>query len=317
VRAAAAAALSTMKAPEAVEPLIRLLAVSKKHPRVRVAAVEALVELDDPRAYVPLLQATEDKNDEVRHAAESAMRRLDTPDTARLLAALKHPSAAVRRAAIEGLGDQQAKSAIGPMIAALEDGDAGVRAEAAQVLGRFADASAVDGLIERLADTDARVRAKAAGSLAQFPCRRAVPALMAALKDADKNVRAGAAHALKWLQDIRTGSALFEAAFAETGPDGAAYPMWEALEALGPAAMDVRLERLTDPRPMARVAAARVMSGRLTTEALAPLLACLKHKDAIVPGGGSGRVGSAQRRGGVGATGPPARGRHVFVFVSG
>jgi HEAT repeat protein len=146
IRIAAAEALAPMKDPQAVEPLVALLA--DENPGVRLAAVAALSARGGFRVVEPLVAALDDSNPDVRATAATAVyRRLMTD-----------PDSETRRATASALGRIRADSAVEPLIKAVMDPDESVRVAAIRALQAIGDIAAVLPLIIVLAHEQVRQR---------------------------------------------------------------------------------------------------------------------------------------------------------------
>lgn len=106
-RGAAATALGRLKAPAAVEPLIR--ALHNPDSFVRWGAASALGQIGDSRAIAPLLGLIEDESYRVRGEVGQALARLGEPRGFDLLVSVMKEASDPRAAeALGRLGDQRA-----------------------------------------------------------------------------------------------------------------------------------------------------------------------------------------------------------------
>ncbi len=199
---------TNLKTRQALKTLTNSL--KDKDWRVRFRAAWALGELNDPRAFEPLIEALKDKNEKVRKAAFAALENLekinpewrDTEEAKRAVTknieALKDEEGLVRGSAAQALRMLKDPRAVEPLTEALKDKNLSVRFAAAAALGELGDPRAVELLIEALKDKDLRVRFEAALALGVSEDPRAVgPLIEAALKDEEGLVRAAAAWALR------------------------------------------------------------------------------------------------------------------------
>ena len=110
-----------------------IIGLKDENKDVRVAAAEALGELNDKRAVVPLIAALKDEDRSVRgEAAESLGELEDKRAVVPLIAALKDENKWVRYSAVKALLYLKDKRAVVPLIAVLKDKEEeGVRDEAA------------------------------------------------------------------------------------------------------------------------------------------------------------------------------------------
>lgn len=190
---------------------------------VRVAAIQALGRIGDPKLARSLAPLLVDSEERVRLAAARALERLRNPATrSALRRALQQPeeTAAVRLALTIALGKMGDEGALQALVENLASPDASVRAAAAQAL-REAGLVALPALQTALQSDQASVRAaavRALGSLGHLQAQPGeakyladrinnvvVPALIQALQDPDAYVRAAAALSLG---EIRSEKAL-------------------------------------------------------------------------------------------------------------
>jgi hypothetical protein len=135
----------------AVMPLIQ--ALQNPQANVRCAAAEALGKLKDFRAVEPLLAALQDTDCLVCLSAAQALARLkDRRGFELLIAALNDPEHGVRSVAAEALGELKDPRAVEPLIAALQDTFIAVSVSAATALGELQDSRAIGPLITALAN---------------------------------------------------------------------------------------------------------------------------------------------------------------------
>ncbi len=154
----------------------RLLAALKnENLSIRRSAARALYAVGDASAIEPLLAFANDRN------AERDMRIVTT-------------------FALGGIGDARV---VPPLIALTTDPDAAVRGAAIRGLGERRDRRALPALTAALKDPDAASRSNAVAALASAGGTSTVPALLALLKEQDYGVRDGAVRALGELRDAR------------------------------------------------------------------------------------------------------------------
>lgn len=96
----------------------------------------------------------------------------------------------VRAAAIEGLGDLQAKEGHEAALRLLKDGDVRVRRAAAAAAGKLGAKNAGDLLLKLLDESDPQLRGHCFDSLAALRDARAIPRAVAALQQRDVDIRA-------------------------------------------------------------------------------------------------------------------------------
>jgi HEAT repeat protein len=183
-----------LKEKQNVQGLI--LALKSKDPTVQYDAAEALGNLGDARAVVPLITAL--KNDElsgVRWKAAEALSKIGAPAVDGLIEALQHHDDDVRWKAAIALGEIGDPRGVEPLIALLCDKDRFVKSRAAYALGLIGE-MAVDPLIHALREGDGNLRWGAAIALGKIRDPRAVEQLIRALADKYENVRAESASSL-------------------------------------------------------------------------------------------------------------------------
>ena len=112
-----------------------------------MGAADALGELGDEKAVLPLIQALEDDESSVRIEAAEALGRLNnTSSIAPLIKILPDPEEKVRSEATKAL-TAIGKPAIESLIVALKDGDNLTQEKAAEALGLIGDERGVEPLI--------------------------------------------------------------------------------------------------------------------------------------------------------------------------
>ena len=205
-------ATATQGRDAAVPGLISVL--KDESAAVRLASVEALSQLQDPRAIDALIDVMKSDGDaRVREAAASALGSIDSPRAVPgLIAALGSERVGAVRAKIAwALGEIDDPRAVDALSAALKDQVTDVRRQAVWALGELESAEAVPALIPILRDPDVEMRKQAAWALGEIENADAIPALTAATKDADAEVRANAVEALGAIEDVKALPALVAA----------------------------------------------------------------------------------------------------------
>ena len=211
-----AVATRSSQSPTAVQSRDRavpalLSVIRDESASVRLAAVEALGQLADPRAIDALAEALKSDSDaRVREAAASALGEIDSPRAVpALIAALGSERVVAVRAKIAwALGEIEDARAVDALSAAVRDAAPEVRQQAVWALGEIESPSAVNALIPVLRDADAETRKQAAWALGEIGSADALPALVAATKDGDAQVREQAVESLGDIQDARALPAL-------------------------------------------------------------------------------------------------------------
>jgi len=251
-----------------------LTVVKDENAAVRLAAVEALGNLQDPRAIDALVQAVKTDTDaRVREAAAEALGEIDSPRAVPgLVAALGSEKVAAVRAkiawALGEIGDARAVEALGAVV---RDAEVEVRRNAVEALGQIESPAAVPMLIPALRDSDVETRKNAAEALGNLESKDAVEALGTASKDANAEVRKEAVEALGQIQDKRALAALTAAL-----GDAEVEVRQAAIEAIGQlddlkSAPPALLAALRDDNREVRKAAAEAV-GQLEDEAAVPAL---------------------------------------------
>jgi len=213
VRETAAEALGLLRDKKAVEPLIE--ALNDKDEEVRWKASWALGHIGDKRAVEPLTNLLNDERWQVRRFAASALGKIgDGQGVESLIQALNDDEWHVRKYAVDALGNIGDERAVNPLIKVLSDKDNDVRSKAVIALGKM-KGSAVEPLIEVFKNEDWNIRGKAAEALGNIGDERAVEPLINALvgrgKDKTKYVRGRAAEALGKIGDERAIEPLIKA----------------------------------------------------------------------------------------------------------
>ena len=152
VRIGAIEALSGIKSPRSVEPLIHTLATDKNH-EVRWVAALALGEIGDKRAIPSLLNSLHDEGRYVRYGSVKALGQLGwSPENDEDLA---YYNIAIQDwKALQKLG----KPAVGPLIETLRERDPAIRVKIIEVLGDIRTDEAKKACETALMDTDPSVR---------------------------------------------------------------------------------------------------------------------------------------------------------------
>jgi HEAT repeat protein/beta-lactamase regulating signal transducer with metallopeptidase domain len=205
VRLAAIQSLGNLSDPRAVDALVEAVKTDTD-PQVREAAAEALGEIDSPRAVPGLIAALgSEKVGAVRAKIAWALGEIDDKRAvAALGAVVRDPDAEVRRQAVSALGELESAAAVPMLIPALKDADIETRKQAASALGEIGSKDAVEALIPLTKDADAEVRKQTVEALGQIEDKRALPALEAAVRDANVEVRRQAIEAIGQLDELRS-----------------------------------------------------------------------------------------------------------------
>jgi HEAT repeat protein len=158
-RTYAANALGEFLEGAGIAPVSRAL-INDASPKVRLAAANALIRLNNQGPNSELSTALSDQDLEVRLAALNGATHINVfSNVDRVVALISDPSALVRRRAAQVLGTLKTADAVVPLIALTSaDPDAGVRAAAVWALGQIADSRALDAVLVAADDNDPGVR---------------------------------------------------------------------------------------------------------------------------------------------------------------
>lgn len=194
-RLEAAISLGIMQSQDAVSVLIG--AVRDPVEDVRLAAVRALGQLNEPRGLQVLLEAIE-KGD--RRIGSNVVKVLVgmgpniAPEIISRLKSTKNINARLLYVQLSGL--LRLDAALEVLLLLLGDPDKETRASAARALGQIGDGSAVESLIILLDDKSWQVRAQAAKALGMLGDKQAVRRLKETLTDENWWVRHNTAYSL-------------------------------------------------------------------------------------------------------------------------
>ena len=138
-------------------------------PELRMAAANALGELDESDAVPQLTEAFSDSDPRVRARAARATGKIGDPRaTNPLESLLTDPKAGVRREAAESLGRISNRQALQALLSLYDDDDERVRRIAVSAFGNFDNDRPVDPLINALGDSAPTVRRTAVFSLIEL-----------------------------------------------------------------------------------------------------------------------------------------------------
>ena len=216
VRLAAVESLGNLADPRAVDALVQALRTDPDA-RVREAAADALGNIDSPRAVPGLIAALgSEKVAAVRAKIAWALGEIDDARAVEALGgAVRDPDAEVRRQVVWALGELESPAAVPMLIPALKDADVETRKHAAEALGEIQSKDAIEALIPVTKDADAEVRKEAVSALGNIEDKRALPALEAAVRDANVEVRRQAIEAIGQLDDLGSAPAALIAALKD------------------------------------------------------------------------------------------------------
>jgi HEAT repeat protein/beta-lactamase regulating signal transducer with metallopeptidase domain len=203
VRLAAVQALGNLEDPRAVDALVQALRTDSDA-GVREAAASALGEIESARAVPGLIAALgSERVAAVRAKIAWALGEIEDARAVEALgAAVRDPEVEVRRQVVWALGEIESATAVPMLIPALRDADAETRKQAAWALGEIESPDAIDALATATKDANAEVRKEAVSALGQIEDKRALPALTVAIGDAEVEVRRQAIEAIGQLDDL-------------------------------------------------------------------------------------------------------------------
>lgn len=166
----------------------------------RLVASMAGVDIDDEADWVKakaFVRALDADVPELRMAAANALGELDQSDAVpKLVERFDDSDPRVRARAGRACGSIEDPRATDPLVGLLSDPNAGVRREAAEALGRIGNRQAMQALLEMYDDDSERVRRIAVSAFGNFSNDRPVEPLVAALTDESAAVRRTAVYAL-------------------------------------------------------------------------------------------------------------------------
>ena len=280
VRLAAVEALGNLQDPRAVDALVQALRTDSDA-RVREAAASALGEIDSARAVPGLIAALgSERVAAVRAKIAWALGEIDDTRAVEALGtAVKDPEVEVRRQVVWALGELESPSAVPMLIPLLRDADAETRKQAAWALGEIESPDAIDALATATKDANAEVRKEAVSALGQIEDKRALPALTVAIGDAEVEVRRQAIEAIGQLDDLSSAPPALISALKDTDRE----VRKAAAEAVGQledeAAVPALIPLTRDPDVEVKRTAVEALANIGGTRAIETLAALLKDDD--------------------------------------
>jgi len=210
-REEAADALSDLADERAVLPLIRLL--DDTSPYVRRAAADALGKTGSNKAIHPLVRALTDNDRYVRETASEALGHLGDPVIPVLLKSLDDENWRIRIGAIIAIRVSSGTiPSFDPVIRSLHDESPYVRREAVKTLGRIGGEHEVPYLIQATKDQDPGVRLRAVRAVVKNgKPEDVIPVLKRCMQDSDVTVRMRAGEELIKIQGLRDVTNISEA----------------------------------------------------------------------------------------------------------
>ena len=199
-RLEAAINLGTMQSREAVSALIG--AVRDPVEDVRLAAVRALGQLNEPRGLQVLLEAIEDRDRWTGSRIAEILVGMGPSIGPEIIPRLESTtSIRARRLYVQLCGLLRLEAALGSLLLLLNDPHKETRALVAEALGQIGNPVAVESITMSLDDESSEVRAQVAKSLGMLGDKQALGKLERALSDDNWWVRHNAASSLSQLGD--------------------------------------------------------------------------------------------------------------------
>jgi HEAT repeat protein len=199
-------ALGSIGGAEVVPVL--LTALEDEDFSVRVAALEVLKDVIDPRALQPLTNSLKHTDAGIRTAAATALAFYGPEAIPVLTRCLNDKNWSVRRAVVEGLGRSKDPGLADQLLPRLKDSDHDVREATCAALARLRSHVALTPLILTLTDSQTSVRQAAAIALREIhpewetlsQAKEALPALRDSLQDREYWVRQAAREAIERIE---------------------------------------------------------------------------------------------------------------------
>jgi HEAT repeat protein len=204
-RSRAVEALANLNDPRAAEPLRRLLR-EERIVNIQDGIIAALVRLGDVESLIGVIEETACGRKEIAEALGKLGDRRAVEPLIRLLASSQYARLEIA-GALGQLGDRRA---VEPLVRALGDSDFEVRSGVARALVRLGDPRAVEPLIQALGSVDWSARSLVAESLPKLGGTSALAPLVEALGHKSGDVRASVARALGELGDPRAVDPLIQ-----------------------------------------------------------------------------------------------------------
>lgn len=180
-RGYSALVLGRMQVREALPDLLRLLA--EPDAELRLAALRALELLGDPDAIEPLVEILAEEKNRAWRLVWAALLTCAQPQPERLLACMTHAEPMVRRLAAAALGEVGSRAALEQLLPFAHDPEPEVRARLAWALGRSRSSRALSVLSELAQDPVWFVRLQAVEALGVIRERSAHEVLLRAVRD--------------------------------------------------------------------------------------------------------------------------------------
>ncbi|MEJ7900439.1 MAG: HEAT repeat domain-containing protein, partial [Thermomicrobiales bacterium] len=194
VRLAAAQKLGVMRSGRATLPLTE--ALNDRNRDVRLGALRSLASIGDPASYEDVLAAMRDEMKWESSVISEIVLTLGTPICLPILERMRStPELILTAGYVKSLGLLREHAAVVSLLPLLEDNEH-LRLEAIHALGHIGDGRVVPGLVSYLCDPLPEIRAATAEALGrlQEPC--VIVGLRGLLSDHDRSVRYASAVAL-------------------------------------------------------------------------------------------------------------------------
>ena len=285
VRAAAARALGIIRAPASADGLATLME-KDTDAAVRKAAVIALTEMDDVRAYEPLREMVKTADKQALREIAWVLSEKDNPQALDIqIAMLAAGDSAVRGIMLEHFSYSRYPGIVPAVCAVMDDPSPEVRRLAMECLRMQGDVQAVPALLAALADADpevARLAGRAFSWRGNFLLQdKAIPDLLEALNSPKASARAAALEGLYGSKDPRISAAVIPLmSDKDAGVRAAAARTLGGLE--DPRALEPLIILLNSPDAKHRISTAEALGALKRKEAVAPLLPLLKDPDTEV-----------------------------------
>jgi hypothetical protein len=200
-REEAANALSEITDERAILPLIRLLDDSSSY--VRRAAADALGKCGAYKAVQPLVKSLTDDDRYVRETAAEALGHIGDPAIPVILKNLDNEDWRIRLGTVVAIRVSSSSiPSLDPVLRSLRDESVYVRRETVKTLGRIGDDTILSYLIQATSDRDSGVRLRAVKAVAKLGKREdVIPVLKRCMGDPDGTVRMRAGEELIRIQE--------------------------------------------------------------------------------------------------------------------
>jgi serine/threonine-protein kinase len=256
IRKEAVETLGTAKVVEVIPDLCDALRDGDL--KVHSAAIDALIEINDPGAVLHLIEVLKDDSEFSRRGAVEVLNAVATADAIQdLVRALSDQDWWVRVRAADALSALGGERVADAVLSLLASDDLFIRRYAVEIFNTVGDARAVEPLMNALNDPDWWVRERSIDALAHAEDTRAVPALID-LMARDRDAAPHCAKALGKLGDPRAIEPLAD--LARSGVEEGSVAAFEAMSMLQHSGLDAddlrllqglirtsRLQRGADP----------------------------------------------------------------------